>query len=84
MNRPGCNPTRRNRKIGTAAQGHGQNNRLVIPDVYQGKQDMIEDLDSPSFVEIAIASELRTSWSSEPEKTRCTRVPSTMLQPFLG
>jgi hypothetical protein len=60
MNRPGYNPTRRNRKIGTAAQGHGHNNRLVIPDVYQGKQDMLEDLDSPSFVEIAIAGELRT------------------------
>jgi hypothetical protein len=26
------NPTRRNRNIGTSAQGHGQDNRLVIPD----------------------------------------------------
>jgi hypothetical protein len=30
-NRPGYNPTRRNRNIGTAKQGHGQNNRLRIP-----------------------------------------------------
>lgn len=29
--RAGYNPTRRNRNIGTAKQGHGQNNRLVIP-----------------------------------------------------
>lgn len=29
--RPGWNATRRNRNIGTAKQGHGQDNRLVIP-----------------------------------------------------
>lgn len=29
--RPGHNPTRRNRNIGTAKQGHGQDNRLSIP-----------------------------------------------------
>jgi hypothetical protein len=60
MNRPGYNPTRRSRNIGTAIQGYGQNNRLVIPDIYGGKQDMIEDLDEPNFVEMAIAGELRT------------------------
>jgi hypothetical protein len=31
--RAGFNPTRRNRNIGTAKQGHGQNNRLVIPSI---------------------------------------------------
>jgi hypothetical protein len=31
MQRPGWNPVRRNRNIGTAKQGHGQDNRLVIP-----------------------------------------------------
>ncbi len=30
--RPGWNAVRRNRKIGTAAQGHGQANELVIPE----------------------------------------------------
>lgn len=30
------NPTRRNRNIGTAKQGHGQNNSLVIPDRSDG------------------------------------------------
>ncbi len=29
--RPGWNPSRRNRNIGTVKQGHGQDNRLVIP-----------------------------------------------------
>ena len=28
---PGYNPTRRNRNIGTAKHGHGQNNKMVIP-----------------------------------------------------
>ena len=31
------NPTRRNRNIGTAKQGHGQRNKLVIPDNHQDK-----------------------------------------------
>ena len=31
MNRRGYDPTRRNRNIGTAKAGHGQDNRLVIP-----------------------------------------------------
>jgi hypothetical protein len=31
MQKPGWNPARRNRNIGTARQGHGQDNRLVIP-----------------------------------------------------
>lgn len=29
--RPGWNPTRRNRNLGTAKSGHGQDNRLVVP-----------------------------------------------------
>ena len=32
MRRSGWNPTRRNRHIGTAIQGHGTDNRLVIPE----------------------------------------------------
>lgn len=31
--RAGYNPVRRSRNIGQAKQGHGQNNRLVIPDI---------------------------------------------------
>lgn len=33
QHKPGFNATRRNRKIGTAAQGHGQNNRHTIPNI---------------------------------------------------
>ncbi|HEY0651002.1 hypothetical protein [Phenylobacterium sp.] len=33
MARAGFNPLRRNRNIGTAKQGHGQDNRLVIPEL---------------------------------------------------
>jgi hypothetical protein len=32
VRRPGWNPTRRNRKLGTASSGHGLDNRLVIPE----------------------------------------------------
>lgn len=35
MRRAGYNPTRRNRRIGTRAQGHGQDNRMVIPERWQ-------------------------------------------------
>src|SRR4051794_35354930 len=35
MHRPGWNPVRRNRNIGTARQGHGQDNRMVIPNVWR-------------------------------------------------
>jgi hypothetical protein len=31
MQQPGWNPTRRNRNLGTAKQGYGQDNRMVIP-----------------------------------------------------
>jgi hypothetical protein len=33
--RSGWNPTRRNRNIGTAKSGHGQDNRLVIPSTWR-------------------------------------------------
>lgn len=36
--KPGWNPTRRNRNIGTAKQGHGQDNKLVIPDLWNRDQ----------------------------------------------
>jgi hypothetical protein len=43
---PGYNPSRRNRNIGTAKSGHGQNNRLTIPAVAHGEYvywERIED-----------------------------------------
>jgi hypothetical protein len=42
--RPGWNPTRRNRNIGTKAQGYGQNNSLVIPSSHHKSQAFFEDL----------------------------------------
>lgn len=42
--RPGRNPTRRNRNIGTAKQGHGQDNELVIPRRWRDSRDFYENL----------------------------------------
>lgn len=36
MMRPGWNPVRRNRHVGTKAHGHGANNRLTIPESWYG------------------------------------------------
>src|SRR4051812_26980586 len=35
MQRSGWNPGRRNRNIGTAKQGYGQDNRMVIPNTWR-------------------------------------------------
>ena len=40
--KPGWNPTRRNRKIGTKASGHGQNNRLTIPEPWSDPRRFYE------------------------------------------
>jgi hypothetical protein len=42
--KPGFNPVRRNRNIGTARQGHGQDNRLVIPNACSVERDWTEQL----------------------------------------
>lgn len=44
--RPGWNPTRRNRHAGTKAHGHGQDNRLTIPDSWHESRRYFERLDS--------------------------------------
>jgi hypothetical protein len=52
--RSGWNPTRRNRKIGTGAQGHGADNRHVIPESWRDiltLKSYFERLTSPVFVE---------------------------------
>jgi hypothetical protein len=41
----GRNPTRRNRNLGTTKSGHGQNNRLTIPDVGHGEHVFWERID---------------------------------------
>ena len=44
--RPGWNPVRRNRNIGTKAQGHGANNRMVIPESWHELKRYWENLSS--------------------------------------
>ncbi len=46
----GWNPGRRNRNIGTAKQGHGQDNRLVIPKGWPDDRVFYEVLRSPVAV----------------------------------
>jgi hypothetical protein len=40
------NPTRRNRNIGTSKSGHGQDNRLTVPDVAKGKHRFYERIEN--------------------------------------
>jgi hypothetical protein len=47
---PGWNPSRRNRNIGTKRSGHGQHNRLVIPDRWSDDRIFWERLRDPVFV----------------------------------
>ena len=48
--RPGWNPVRRNRNIGTPAQGHGEDNRLTIPDSRHDRSVYYERLGAcPTF-----------------------------------
>ena len=51
MNRPGWNPNRRNRNIGTPKQGHGQDNRLKIPDRWPDDRVFYEGLSHPVVIE---------------------------------
>lgn len=52
--RPGYNPIRRSRNIGTAKQGHGQNNRLTIPERWNGGP-WVEELHAPLRLERTVA-----------------------------
>jgi hypothetical protein len=45
--RPGREPTRRNRNIGTSKQGHGQDNRMVIPSRWPDDRVYFEVLRNP-------------------------------------
>jgi hypothetical protein len=52
--RPGRNPTRRNRNIGTAARGHGQDNKLVIPNSWRDSHVFWEKLEHHRTVTRAV------------------------------
>ena len=46
----GRNPTRRNRNIGTPKSGHGQDNRMTVPEVAHGDHVFWERIDSATEV----------------------------------
>jgi hypothetical protein len=48
------NPTRRNRNIGSAKQGHGQSNRLIIPSPCTSSKTFYERLENYEKTEIKI------------------------------
>lgn len=48
--KPGWNPTRRNRNIGTKAHGHGNDNRLVIPESWWQPKSYFETLQNYRLV----------------------------------
>ena len=54
VKRPGYNPVRRNRNIGTALAGRGQNNRLVIPAAWADDRIFYEKLVHP--VDVAVTA----------------------------
>lgn len=56
MNRPGYNPTRRNRNIGTEKSGLGKDNRLVIPWAWADDRIYYNRLVKPIQVEIKVQS----------------------------
>jgi hypothetical protein len=47
MSRPGWNATRRNKNIGTAKAGHGQDNRMKIPESWNDGRSFHEKLQNP-------------------------------------
>jgi hypothetical protein len=62
--RPGYNPIRRNRNIGTAKQGHGQNNRLTIPERWNGRA-WTEELQPHTKIVRTVADRLLTFYVEE-------------------
>jgi hypothetical protein len=56
MSRPGWDPGRRNRNIGTAARGHGHDNRLVIPRRWSDDRIFWEKLRDPVVVRRSVGA----------------------------
>lgn len=56
MQRPGYNPTRRNRNIGTAKAGYGQDNRLVISAAWADDRIFYEKLVNPIEIQVTVQS----------------------------
>jgi hypothetical protein len=56
--RPGWNPTRRNRNVGTKAHGHGSNNSLTIPESWHEPKRYYEKLPSYNVVTKMVGTRL--------------------------
>lgn len=69
--RAGWRPERRNRKIGTAAAGHGQDNRLVIPQSWHESRDFTERLGPHDTIEARLQGR-RLTVLAEPARRGAT------------
>jgi hypothetical protein len=67
---PGYNPTRRNRNVGTPKSGHGQNNRMTIPEVAHGEHTYWERIDDAYEVTRIIADQT-VKFYVQPTRTDC-------------
>jgi hypothetical protein len=70
---PGYNPTRRNRNIGTARSGHGQNNRLTIPETAHGEHVYWERIDRAQEVTRVISSRV-LKFFVQPTRADCVHI----------
>ena len=60
------NPVRRNRNIGTAKQGHGQDNELVIPQALNDDRFYTERLQDPREFKFQVHGVERVALVEEP------------------
>ena len=67
----GQNPTRRNRNIGTAKQGHGQNNRQGIPKSWPDDRIFWEVLNNPIAINRTIGEDIDLTFLVEPPRPDC-------------
>jgi hypothetical protein len=65
--RPGWNPVRRSRNIGTARQGHGENKQMVIPESWHRCQRFWENLSACVAVQREIGAKIQTFLVEPPQ-----------------
>lgn len=71
------NPSRRNKNIGTSKQGHGQNNKMVIPSSWHDSKVFFERLEAYQIVERSI---LGHPFRFVVEQTRSTAFHSCTIE----
>jgi len=65
--RPGWNPVRRNRNMGTARRGHGENNQMVIPESWHRSQRFWENLGACVAVRRLIGAKIQVFLVEPPQ-----------------